>query len=86
MFGRFLSLCIAGLYLWSAATGGQHTILRVLIFLVLPLGCIWYGDELGGYTGRWGSEYIDTPTPGFLVQLGGWMLLCGPLLVAVLRH
>lgn len=83
MLSRFFSLCLAGIYIYAAAQGEQAQILRVLMFLVLPLGCIWFGDALGGYTGATRSGPIDTPTPGFLVRAGGWLLLSIPLVMAI---
>jgi hypothetical protein len=60
---------------------------QALIFLVFPMACIWFGDELGEYTGSWGMEFITQTTPGFLVRFGGWMILVGiPILVVLLRH
>lgn len=54
-----------------------------LFWLALSLGCIWYGDELGeGLTGaRYGL--ISEPSPGWAVQMMGWVLLLVPVVIAV---
>lgn len=46
--------------------------------LLLPLACIWLGDELGDYIGLLPGPGISKPTPGWMVRLGGWFLLLLP--------
>ncbi len=62
--------------------------LKTLIFLVLPLSCIFFGENLGKLTGiRFGLSFlrpvVTKPTPGFLVVFGGWLLLLSPLFVFI---
>jgi len=46
-------------------------------YMVIPMGAIWFGDELGSSTGHWfGGGYIDVPSPGIIVKFLGWILLC----------
>jgi len=46
------------------------------IGLVIPLGLIWFGDELGSVTGlKYGL--VQRQSPGYLVRLFGWVLLVG---------
>lgn len=40
------------------------------LFGCVPLIFIYFGDEIGAFTG-------DAPTPGILVKIGGWILLLG---------
>ncbi len=48
-------------------------------FLVMPLACIWFGDEIGEYTGMLPGPGINKTTPGSFVRFGGWLLLLLPL-------
>ncbi|MBN2217650.1 MAG: hypothetical protein JW719_09780 [Pirellulales bacterium] len=54
------------------------------LFLFVPLGLIWFGDELGSLTGlHYGI--IDQESPGFLIRLFGWILLMAPLGVGIFQ-
>jgi len=51
---------------------------QAFVVLLIPLGLIWFPEELGSYTGsvsRGGK--IDTETPPFLVSFMGWLFLVG---------
>jgi len=43
----------------------------------IPLGLIWFGDELGSSTGI-KMGLVQRLSPGFLVRLLGWMALVSP--------
>ena len=44
--------------------------------LLVPLGLIWFPEELGSYTGYVSrSSTIDAETPPFLVSGIGWLIL-----------
>ena len=58
-------------------------LLPVAAFFILPLACIWYGDELGEYVGALPGPAINKGTPGWLVKTGGWLLLALPAFVAL---
>lgn len=86
---RKLSLVIAIAYLiiWpimSRAKSAAHLMVDLLIGIIclaLPLACIWFGDELGGFyypDGKPDSD-ITAPSPGKLVIIGGWILLFLPV-------
>ena len=86
---RFLSLIIASAYIavvllssvFAQPRSLRETVIGVLVvcvFLVLPLACIWFSDEIGGYTGMLPGPGINKRTPGSLVKLGGWVLLLLP--------
>ncbi len=51
---------------------GYALAIAVLQFLsvLLPLACIWFGDELGEYI-----PSVTKPSPDRLVRVGGWFLL-----------
>jgi hypothetical protein len=84
--GKFLSLLIAVAY--TAAIifqdhGITFSVVRASLVLLIPLGLIWFPEEIGsftGYVGRGGN--IDTETPPIMVTVMGWVLLVGmPALV-----
>jgi len=86
---RTLSLLVAGIYVFIACFGGEavEDFAGVLaVALLLGLGCIWFGDELGeGLTGaRFGL--ISSPSPGWAVKFTGWVIILGlPLAVFILK-
>lgn len=82
MKSRIVSLIIAALYLVFAyhAEGGG-LVLRMTGFLLLPLACIWFSEEMGSYTGvGFGRGAITEPSSGCFVAFGGWLLLILPLI------
>ena len=83
-WNRILSGLLAGSYVITAfATSGAKDAFVFLIFVTLPLACIWFGDEMGGYTGAsWGGAITD-PMPGLAVRIAGWLLLLLPIFLAV---
>lgn len=83
---RGLSLLIALLYLAVAysARGGE-AMLKLAMFLLLPLACIWFSEALGQYGGTIRGQVMTSSTPPFLLCAGGWLVLVGiPLLVYLL--
>ncbi len=67
---------------------GLEGFLKIFMFLVLPLSCIFFGEHLGRLTGvnfhfTYLRPMITKQTPGFLVVLGGWLLLLLPLFVYI---
>ena len=90
---RFVSLLIAAVYLSLVLfVPGPSSIqarlgLTLLIggYLVLPLLCIWFGEEMGNYVGTFPGPAINRPTPGCLVTVAGWILLFFPVIVVLIR-
>ena len=90
---RSLSLVIAAAYFvipLLAVVGKQGSLKELLVivlaaagYLVMPLLCIWFGDEMGGYMGALPGPAINKPTPGCLVKLGGWFLLFLPAIIGL---
>ncbi len=80
--GRFLSLVVAIGYMSVAFFGGGwEFVWRTVIFLTLPLACIWFGDKVGSYTGRGigvGPGAITGTSPGC-----EWLLLLMPVILAL---
>ncbi len=56
-------------------------VLLTSLSLLLPLACIWFGDEIGDYVGMLPMPGITEPTPGGLVKVGGWFLLIVQLVI-----
>jgi hypothetical protein len=87
MKSKIISGIIATAYLIIAfAAGGGELALRLFIFLLLPLACIWFSEAMGGYTGFicFSKPFITEETPGCIVALGGWLLLSVPLIIGLI--
>ena len=80
---RLISAIIAIAYLTVAyfAADVESTI-KVGLFLLLPLSCIWFSESMGGYTGTgMGRGAITSTSPGGIVAIGGWILLLFPAII-----
>lgn len=83
---RLFSLVIAAGYLsivlltpgHSSIQGRIGAVLVVAAYLLIPLLCIWFSDEMGNYIGALPGPAVNKSTPGCLVSLGGWLLLLFP--------
>ena len=85
MISRIASLVIAIAYLILAYfAGGPSAVVKIAIYLTLPLARIWYSDELGACTGVMRGQYINTESPGCLVAFGGWLLLLMPVIMPMI--
>jgi hypothetical protein len=85
-WNEILSGLLALIYAIGAFVGGGAEVgLKVLLFLVLPLACIWFGDEMGDYMGTLpiSGGGITNPTPSWLVRAGGWLLLLLPIIIGI---
>jgi len=80
---RVFSLIIACSYIILVFfMGDQGDCLRVFSFVIFPLACIWFGDELGGYKGF--VRLIPVrQTPGCFIRFIGWFLLLLPIIVGI---
>ncbi len=86
-FGRIVSGLVALGYLVIAfSLGGPYAGTRVLVFLLLPLACIWFSEEMGEFTGNWGGHHIDEKSPGCMLAFLGWSLLLLPPLAVLATH
>jgi hypothetical protein len=83
---RALSVVVAVVYLALALSMGAYAFYWCIMFLALPLACIWFSDELGSYTGRFRGHLITTETPGVLVAAGGWLVLLLPVIIWLILH
>jgi hypothetical protein len=82
---RAISATIAVVYLVAAfATGGAELALRTLLFCIVPVGCIWFPDVLGDYTGIFLLDSITEKSPAVFVWFLGWIVLLLPVIVVAL--
>jgi len=86
MKSKIISGIIAIAYLViTYLMAGVEYMFGCAMFLILPLSCIWFSDEMGGYTGSLISEVpITRTTPGSFVAFGGWFLLLLPMIALVI--
>lgn len=76
MRSKILSLFIAICYLITAYfIAGFEGVYSTLFYLFIPLSCIWFGDELGRWSGTLRIHQVTSESPGTLVRFMGWMLL-----------
>ncbi|MDD3147531.1 MAG: hypothetical protein PHD82_09525 [Candidatus Riflebacteria bacterium] len=83
MIARIISGSVAMAYFFAAwYAGGPGLAVKVAGFLLFCLGCIWFSEEVGSYTGSglFGRSAITNSSPGCMVAAGGWMLLMLPAL------
>ena len=85
---RTASGIVASLYLLFALfAGNSETVVRLALFLILPLGAIWFSDDMGSLTGvrfgRFSGPVVTNATPGSIVRIGGWILLLAPVAGAI---
>lgn len=88
ILNRFLSLAVCGLYVCAVhvRSDAPGDVFKTCIALIFPLACIWFGDQLGQYTGAIRGHSPTVATPGWLVATGGWFVLIGAPLVAFWIH
>ena len=56
-------------------------VLVTMLYALLPLACIWFGDEMGDYIGTLPGPAINRQSPGWMVKIGGWFLLLFPAII-----
>jgi len=86
---RSLSLLVVLAYAAFALFGGSHrsataavgAVLLTLVYMLMPLACIWFGEEMGDYIGSLPGPAINRRTPGWMVKIGGWFLLLLPVII-----
>ncbi len=79
---RVASGIIAALYLLIASLSDQAMFLRFILFLPIPIVCVWYPETLGGFTGAIlpARPAATRVSPAKIVYLLGWALLLFPFL------
>jgi len=87
MAGKIISLIIAGICLvLTYITAGGEYFLKMIGILALPLACIWFSEEWGGYSGVWpsttGASQIKA-SPPILIYIFGWIFLIVILILLI---
>jgi len=85
-WNKILSLFVALAYVITGAiSGGAEWAFKIVLFLILPLACIWLSDAMGTYTGILPIEMPITQTsPGIMVQIVGWVVLLMPAVIGII--
>ena len=68
--------------------GGLALFLVTVTLSIIALALIWFGEEIGDYTGgfhRIGRPHITKKSPGALVSQFGWLLLVMPIVILLLK-
>jgi len=81
-----LMASINAIIIIAVAPGGLlPNALSACAFQLVPLGLIWFPEELGSFTGYVSrGGYIDTETPPILVSAIGWLILLAIPTIATL--
>ena len=86
-WNRVISGIVAVAYLVAAfAERGGEGCLKMALFLILPLSCIWFSEAMGGYTGPTTSMAITSPSPGKIVCILGWVVLLLPVVFMIIAY
>ena len=85
MIRKLISLVIAIAYVALAYYFGTgEDAMKIGMFLILPMACIWFGESMGGFVGgTMRGQFISSTTPGCMVAAGGWLLLLIPLAIGL---
>jgi hypothetical protein len=85
---RILSLIIAVGYIIAAILTSQSgNVVIVVAGIIFALALIWFGDEIGGFTGLSGSGISITRTsPGCAIIFLGWVFLLSPLIIWIITY
>lgn len=86
-FGKVLAAAIGVVYAVYAYTHLGASGLKWCLGLVLPLGLIWFPEEIGNLTGYFRTGYVNVQTPGAIISFLGWLFLLGlPLAAYLIRY
>jgi hypothetical protein len=83
---KIIFLTIAIIYLVVAyIVGGTAIFFKVLLFLLLPVACIWSGDVIVRYKrSKMGTQPLIKDLAGCLVKFIGWILLLLPGVLVII--
>ncbi|HBC85472.1 MAG TPA: hypothetical protein DCZ94_00815 [Lentisphaeria bacterium] len=80
MVSKVASILVALFYLAMVyAYQDSSAVLDTLILLIIPLGCIWFSDEIGGTDSGLGEE-SSKKSAQKIVAAAGWLILLAPML------
>jgi hypothetical protein len=83
LLNRTLSFLVLVSYIFVAQRlGALVLMIKIVVPLLLALGCVWFPDAFGDFAGVVHFHRITTATPACLVRIMGWLILVGlPFLV-----
>lgn len=80
-------LIYAAIYFFAAPPASAAIVVvrlfQLMGYFLLPLACIWFGDEMGEYVGNFPGPGINRRTPGWMVRFGGWFLMLLPAVLVL---
>lgn len=79
-------LVAAGYLVAAYVFTDSETMFKVVMFLFLPMGCIWFSEEMGSFTGFMHGRYITSTSPGCAVAAVGWILLLLPVILWLIAY
>jgi hypothetical protein len=89
-WNKILSALVAITYIVIAVVHGEaKPAFEFAIFLILPLGGIWFSDAMGGYVGLGLMEFgapITNRSPGIMVCIMGWVVLLLPIIAGIIIY
>jgi len=78
----------AAFLLLAVLFGNPEALFQTFLFVLFPLLCIWFSDEVGKLTNvslGIGRPMITHKTPGDFVAIGGWIMLLTPIALVLFR-
>jgi hypothetical protein len=89
-WNKILSALVAITYIVIVIVhGGAKPAFEFAIFLILPLGCIWFSDAMGGYVELGLMEFgapITNRSPGILVCIMDWVILLLAIIAGIIIY
>lgn len=84
---RILSGLVAAGYIAMAILAfGAKGIVLAAAFLVIPIACIWFSNEMGSFIGTMNLQYISARSPARLIEAAGWVIiLLAPVVAVVVK-
>jgi hypothetical protein len=81
---RIISLVVSFIYI-IALIKHPAILFKLVAYLIMPLACIWFPEEMGSYTNEsLPLNYLTKATPAFFVALGGWILMLLPTIIVLI--
>ena len=86
MIARAISLLMAIFVIGTMClTDGAEDAMKAGIGLIFIIALIWFGDEMGAYTGPTAHGAITAPTPGCMLRGFGWVIMIGAFVLSLLQ-
>jgi hypothetical protein len=87
LISRALAAIVAiGYFVAAVMGGGAEDVIMMALYLLLPLACIWFSEEMGSFTGVMSGSLVTRQSPGCMVAAGGWLLLILPVIIGIFYY